>query len=116
MWQECIRKEALTGSLTKLWLESKTQNITLEALKPGRSNGATVRRKFSEAALSPPEQFAKNFEPQISHRLNRLTEKSQKQIPHRLKPVRDDKNRGLVTAHLEVRPFKTYRTDFFNDL
>jgi hypothetical protein len=35
---------------------------------------------------------------------------SRQQIPHRLKPVRDEKNKGLVTAHLKVRPFKTYRT------
>ncbi len=28
-------------------------------------------------------------------------------MSHRLKLVRDDKNEGLVTAHLKVRPFKT---------
>jgi hypothetical protein len=31
----------------------------------------------------------------------------QEQIPHRLKPVRDDKNIGLATAPMKVRPFKT---------
>ena len=29
------------------------------------------------------------------------------QIPHRLKPVRDDKNKGLPAAYLKVRPFKS---------
>jgi len=29
----------------------------------------------------------------------RLLKKSEKQIPHRQKPVRDDKNKGLATAH-----------------
>src|ERR1035437_9392069 len=39
-------------------------------------------------------------------RLHRLRENSQTQIPRRLKPARDDKNKGLPTAHLKVRPFK----------
>jgi hypothetical protein len=30
--------------------------------------------------------------------LNSLLKKPEKQIPHGLKPVRDDKNKGLVTA------------------
>ena len=40
-------------------------------------------------------------------RLKRLLKKSEQQIPHRLKSVRDDKYKGLTTAHLKVRPFKT---------
>ncbi|MGB8886757.1 MAG: hypothetical protein WCC87_08530, partial [Candidatus Korobacteraceae bacterium] len=49
----------------------------------------------------------------IRARLQRLPEKSEKQIPHRLKPVRDDKYKALVTAHLKVRPFKLHRTRLF---
>jgi hypothetical protein len=30
----------------------------------------------------------------------------EKQIPRGLKPARDDKIEGRVTAHLKVRPFK----------
>jgi hypothetical protein len=30
----------------------------------------------------------------------------EKQIPRRLKPARDDNNKGLQSAHLKVRPFK----------
>ncbi len=31
------------------------------------------------------------------------------QIPHRLRPVRDDKSKGLVTAQLKLRPFTACR-------
>jgi len=31
-------------------------------------------------------------------RLKRLLKNAEKQIPHRLKPVRDDKNKELATA------------------
>src|SRR5271157_5542725 len=40
-------------------------------------------------------------------RLKRLLKKSEKQIPRGLKPTRNDKNKGLVMAHLKVRPFKS---------
>ena len=33
--------------------------------------------------------------------------------PRRLKPPKDDKNKGLATAQLKLRPFKTYRTRLF---
>jgi hypothetical protein len=39
-------------------------------------------------------------------RLNMLLKNSEKQIPHRLKPVRDDKYKGLATAQLKLRPFE----------
>jgi len=38
-----------------------------------------------------------------------LLKNPEKQIPRRLKPARDDKNRGRVTAQLKLRPFKTAR-------
>src|SRR5664280_1386379 len=41
---------------------------------------------------------------------------SKKQIPHRLKSVRDDKNKGLITAHLKVRPFKSIPIRVFSKL
>src|SRR5271165_7123263 len=40
-------------------------------------------------------------------RLQRPLKKSKTQIPHRLKSVRDDKNKGLATAQLKLCPFKT---------
>ena len=43
----------------------------------------------------------------IRARLNRPLKNSEKQIPRRLKSARDDKNKGLVTAQLKLRPFKT---------
>jgi hypothetical protein len=54
-------------------------------------------------------------------RLNRLLKNSQPQIPHRLKSVRDDKYKGLMTAYpstssgqaLKVRPFKCSRGRVF---
>ena len=49
----------------------------------------------------------------VHARLNRLPKKAQQQIPHRLKPVRDDKHKGLVTAQLKLRPFKTSRIRVF---
>ncbi len=53
-------------------------------------------------------------------RLNRLLKNPKQQIPRRLKPARDDKNKELVTAYLKVRPFKTaqnpLKTDFFSSL
>jgi hypothetical protein len=40
----------------------------------------------------------------------RAAGKSEKQIPRRLKSARDDKNnKGLATAQLKLRPFKTQR-------
>jgi hypothetical protein len=41
---------------------------------------------------------AKNRVKEIPRGLNRLLKKSEKQIPHRLKPVRDDKNKGPAMA------------------
>jgi hypothetical protein len=38
---------------------------------------------------------------------------SKKQIPHRLKSVRDDNNKGFATAHLKVRPFKRPAETYF---
>src|SRR5271165_1231907 len=46
-------------------------------------------------------------------RLQRLLKKSEKQIPRGLKPTRNDKNKGLVTAHLKVCPFKTRSNRLF---
>ena len=46
-------------------------------------------------------------------RLKRLRKKSEKQIPRGLKPTRNDKNKGLVTAHLKVRPFETRSNRLF---
>src|SRR5271166_5395880 len=46
-------------------------------------------------------------------RLKRLRKKSEKQIPRGLKPTRNDKNKGLVMAHLKVRPFKSRCNRFF---
>jgi hypothetical protein len=37
----------------------------------------------------------------------RLLKNSEKQIPRGLKSPRNDKNKGLVTARLKPRPFKT---------
>jgi hypothetical protein len=42
--------------------------------------------------------------------MKRLLKKSKQQIPRGLKAARDDKKEELVTAHLQVRPFKTART------
>src|SRR5271166_1041883 len=57
----------------------------------------------------------------VAARLNSLLKKFEKQIPHRLKSLRDDKKKGLLTAHpstgsgqaLKVRPFKTPEILFF---
>jgi hypothetical protein len=43
----------------------------------------------------------------LSARLKQAAEKFEKQIPRGLKPTRNDKNKGLVTAYPKVRPFKT---------
>jgi hypothetical protein len=39
-------------------------------------------------------------------RLNRLLKNPKQQIPHRLKSVRDDKNKDVAKAQLKLRPFK----------
>src|SRR5664279_1084664 len=44
----------------------------------------------------------------------RLLKKSKPQIPHRLKSVRDDKYKRLMTAYLKVRPFKCGRKRVFS--
>jgi hypothetical protein len=46
-------------------------------------------------------------------RFYRLLKNTEKQIPHRLKSVRDEKNKGLVTAHLKMRPFKSVNIRVF---
>jgi hypothetical protein len=51
-----------------------------------------VVRRFSAASNS--------FIFVITNRLHKLLRKSEKQIPHRLKPVRDDKNKEPATARL----------------
>jgi hypothetical protein len=40
----------------------------------------------------------------------------QKQIPHRLKSVRDDKNKGHSTARLKPCPFKDMSNPTFQQL
>jgi hypothetical protein len=39
--------------------------------------------------------------------LNGFLQSWEPQIPHRLKPVRDDSHKLLDTAQLKLRPFKT---------
>jgi hypothetical protein len=45
-----------------------------------------------------------------------LLKKPEKQIPSGLKPARNDKNKGLVTAYLKVRPFKVLAFEFFSKM
>src|SRR5208337_2788555 len=79
-------------------------------------NSAPVRVALATAgAESAAGSKARASGLSVAARLNSLLKKFEKQIPHRLKSVRDDKKRGLLTAHpstgsgqaLKVRPFKT---------
>ncbi len=58
-------------------------------------------RKWLRPRLAGAKQFA---------------EKPEQQIPHRLKPVRDDKFVRLATAQLKLRPLKTALAEFPSDL
>jgi hypothetical protein len=63
-------------------------------------------KKFAspvDFSVSPTTIGQKNDELRV---LNRLLKKSKKQIPHWLKPVRDDKFKGLASARLKPCPFK----------
>jgi hypothetical protein len=52
------------------------------------------------------ERNTKLSRSEVGQQLNSLLKNSEKQIPRRLKSARDDKNKGLATAQLKLRPFK----------
>jgi len=64
------------------------------------ASGAKARTDFAE----------------LPARLKRPLKKSSTQIPRGLKAARDDKNKGLRTAQLKLRPFKAAESDFFSGL
>jgi hypothetical protein len=55
-----------------------------------------VRIKKRQGDIAKNDSAENLKESEIPQRLKRLLKKSEKQIPHRLKSVRNDKNKGLI--------------------
>ncbi len=72
-----------------------------------RDFNPNIRQVLSDAAemwRAEEEYWQEQVERELAARML-IPSGSEEQIPHRLKPVRDDKKQGCATAHLKLRPF-----------
>jgi len=99
----------------------KRQNLQMSSKVPMIANHiatATIRKIMRMIKQGPwSGAFFRPLSPEIAGACcgttDQAAEKVERQVPRELKFARNDKNKGLLTAHVKVRPFKASPSRLF---